>query len=171
MNKIIGIAILLFTIPILTLSTCKREVTLTPPPGARVLEFTQNTHVKTRAIYQGQADGNFKSGDTSHTYWVGITGEMPSHRLHARLLGNLGEISFTLRFPHSNVKIVCTAGAETEITGCTIPAQALKEREALIEVFAPRGLKLEKDPEYRLFIGIEGDKPLKFYSAGPARQK
>ncbi len=159
----------LISLPFLLFQSCKKEVTLTPPAGARVLEFKQNIHIKTRAIYQGQADGVFKSGDTSHTYWMGITGDMPSHRLHARLLGNIGEISFTLLFPRSNVKIVCKAGKESEIPGCTVPTQELKEREVLIDVFAPRGLKLEKDPEYRLFIGIEGDKPIKFYSTGSAR--
>jgi len=146
-------------------TACKRELQLTPPPGAKIISFMQNTHIKNRAIYQGQAEAVFKSGETSHTYWGGITTPEPSHRLHARLLGNMQDIYFTLTFTKSGKKVFSTAMKEKEIMGCAIPTQELKENEFIIEVIAPQGLKLAKEAEYRVFVGIEGDKPLKFYKA------
>ncbi len=164
-----NLAIVSCTIAIIFVIGCKRELQLTPPAGAKILSFSQNTHVKNRAIYQGQAEAVFKSSETSHTYWGGITTPGPSHRLHARLLGNVRDIYFTLTFTKSGKKVFSTAMKEKEIMGCAIPTQELKENEFIIEVVAPQGLKLAKDAEYRLFIGIEGDKPLKFYEAKPGK--
>jgi len=163
MKKSLFIAIMASSVLLLTLSTCKRDLHLTPPAGAQILTFTENTHVKNRFIYQGQAEGVFKSGDASRVYWGGVNTPEPSHRLHARLLGNVQDIYFTLTFPKSGKKIFSTPNREKEIMGCSVPAQDLKENEFIIEVTAPRGLKLDRDPEYRIFVGIEGDKALKFY--------
>jgi hypothetical protein len=151
------------------LPSCKRELQLTPPAGARIISFTQNTHVKNRAIYQGQGEAAFKAGETSHVFWGGVTTPGPSHRLHARLLGNTQDIYFTLTFTKSGKKVFSTAMKEKEIMGCAIPTQELKENEFTIEVMAPQGLKLAKEPEYRVFVGIEGDKPLKFYSGNAGK--
>jgi hypothetical protein len=142
---------------------CKKDIHLSPPRDGRVLSFTKNTYVKNRVIYQSQADSYFRKGEISHVYWAGITGGNPSRLLHVQILNSIPEIYFTLSFPESKRKIFCKAGTEKSMTGCSIPGQAFKENEFIIEVMAPQGVKFRKDPEYRLFIGIEADKPLTFY--------
>lgn len=169
MNKTLLTSVSLLFALSLILPSCKRELQLTPPAGARVISFTQNTHVKNRAIYQGQGEAAFKAGETSHVFWGGVPTPGPSHRLHARLLGNTQDIYFTLTFVKSGKKVFSTAMKEKEIMGCAVPAQELRENEFIIEVMAPQGLKLAREPEYRVFVGIEGDKPLKFYSGNAGK--
>lgn len=143
--------------------SCSRELPLAPPAGAKILIFEQNTHAKTRAIYQTNADGEFKGGETVHTWWGGIVTREVSHRLHATLMANVPDVYFVIAFPKSGRKSYCVAGKDKNIPGCAIPAEELKENEFLIEVFAPKGLAKETTITYRFFMGIEGQKEIKFY--------
>lgn len=157
---------ILFLFLCATLLSCSRELSLTPPAGAQVLAFEKNVHAKNRAIYQTNADGEFRNGESTHVFWGGIVTPEVSHRLHANLMSNIPEIYFVLSFPKTGKKVYCTAGKGKESLGCNIPSQEMKENEFIIEVFGPKCLKIEKNPEYRLFVGLEGAKEIKFYRPG-----
>lgn len=144
--------------------SCSRELSLTPPAGVKILTFEQNVYAKNRAIYQTNADGEFKVSETTHTWWGGIVTPEVSHRLHANLMANIPEIYFIVTFPKSGKKTYCASNKDKNIAGCAISAVELKENEFLIEVFAPKGLSKDKKLMYRLFVGIEGPKQINFFT-------
>ncbi len=155
------------TIPLLSAALlislcCGREKLHTPPADAEIISFAENKNVQQQVIYQSDYVRTFARGESLHRYWAGIN-RKPSHRLHLRLLSSSSDILFTVFFPSQNRKVFSKIMDSKEITGCEIPEQVLTDDEFIVEVFAPKGEVFKKDPEYRLFIGIQGYQPLKFY--------
>lgn len=153
---------LLLTAVLAILPCCGSEKVHTPPPEAEIISFTENKNVQQQVIYQSDYVRKFARGESLHRYWAGIN-RKPSHRLHVRLLSSSGDILFTVFFPSQNRKVFSKKIDSRDFTGCEVPEQILTGDEFIIEVFAPRGEVFKTEPEYRLFIGIQGYVPLKFY--------
>lgn len=154
-------SVLLVSIIAVSIS-CGRGDVHNPPEGAEIISFAENKYLKDQVIYQSDSVHIFKPGESLHRYWAGIS-KKPSHRLNVRLLSNSDDIMFTVLFPELNKKVYSKIMQSKDISGCEIPEQLLNEDEFIIEVLAPRGVVSKTQPEYRLFIGIQGYVPLEFY--------
>lgn len=161
MNRVITASLIIITI--FTALSCGGGIKHTPPPDSEILSFTQNMNIKEQHIYQHDSIYTFVRGEYLHRFWAGVN-KKASHRLHVRLLSNSKDILFTVYFPNLKKKFYSNTITDKNLTGYAIQEQLLLEDEFIIEVFAPVAVSFNKNPDYRLFVGIQGNTPLKFYT-------